>query len=232
MPDTFDIIHEGITMPVRMKRNKRARRLILRLDQHSEGGVLTLPPGATQKDAQALARENAEWLYSKLQERPPREAFEDGQTLSLLGETIIIRHAPERRAGVELIGGTLVVSGREEHLSRRVLDWLKKHAREVVTPRAVAMAARLDRQVGRISIRNTRSRWGSCSHTGNLSFCWRLILTPEWILDYVIAHEVSHLVHMNHSPAFWKTVRTFDVDPDGARTWLGDNGPRLQRIGP
>ena len=232
MPDSFDIVHDGTRIPIRMKRNKRARRLILRLDQESEGGVLTLPVHATQKDAMVLVQKNAAWLHTKIQERPPREEFRDRQVLSLLGTPITILHSPGGRAGVQLANNELIVYGRPEHLKRRVFDWLRKHAREVITPRAEEMAGRLDKRIGKISIRNTRSRWGSCSRTGNLSFCWRLVLTPDWILDYVIAHEVSHLVHMSHNQAFWRTVQTFDVAPDRARAWLGDNGPRLHRIGP
>ncbi|MCD6073245.1 MAG: hypothetical protein K0Q70_128, partial [Rhodospirillales bacterium] len=79
--------------------------------------------------------------------------------------------------------------------------------------------------------RDTRSRWGSCTPDGKLSFCWRLILTPEWVLDYVVAHEVAHLAHLNHGPKFWATVKSLDVKPEQARAWLDVHAERLQRIG-
>ena len=210
MADIFEIHHDGVRMPVRIKWSTQARRLILRMDQTSEGGVLTVPSGTTKKEAVCMAQQNAAWLYAKIRDRPTRQMFYDGHVLSLLDTHVTIRHAPKERSGVQLDGSELIVSGKAEHVQRRVFDWLKGHTKDVIT----------------------RSRWGSCSHTGNLSFCWRLILTPNWVLNYVIAHEVSHLAHMNHGPAFWKTVETFEVETDRARTWLNKNSARLQRIGP
>ena len=232
MADIFEIQHDGVRMPVRIKWSTQARRLILRMDQASEGGVLTVPSGTTKKEAVRVAQQNAAWFYAKIRDRPTRQTFYDGHVLSLLGTHVTIRHAPEKRSGVQLDGSELIVSGQAEHVQRRVFDWLKGHTKDVIAPRAELMADQLGKKIGKISIRNTRSRWGSCSHAGNLSFCWRLILTPNWVLNYVIAHEVSHLAHMNHGPAFWKTVETFEVETDRARTWLNKNSARLQRIGP
>ena len=232
MSEDFEILHNGVRMPVRIKRNSRAQRLILRVDHISEGGVLTLPLAATIDEAILLVKNSATWLYEKIQNQPARQTFCDGYVLTLLDAAVTVRHAPEERLGVRLDGNNLLVSGRIEHLERRVFDWLKGHTKEVITPRAKFMAGQLGREVKKVSVRNTRSRWGSCSHNGNLSFCWRLIMTPNWVLNYVIAHEVSHLAHMNHSPTFWRTVGTFDVQTDQARIWLNDNNARLQRIGP
>ena len=232
MADDFEIFYEDVRMPIRIKWSTRARRLILRIDPTSEGGVLTVPSGATKKEAVLLAQHSAAWLHEKIQGRPARQMFYDGHVLSLLDTPVTIRHAPEERSGVQLNGSDLIVSGRAEHVQRRVFDWLKDHTKDVITPRAELMADQLGRRIRKISVRNTRSRWGSCSHTGNLSFCWRLILTPNWVLNYVIAHEVSHLAHMNHSPEFWGTVENFDVETDRARAWLNKNSGRLQRIGP
>jgi len=142
-----------------------------------------------------------------------------------------ILHRPDLKVGVQLIGTEIIVSGKPEHLERRVIDWLKKYAKEIISSKATDMARQLERRINRISIRDTKSRWGSCSAQGNLSFCWRLIMTPESVLNYVVAHEVSHLVHMNHSPEFWNLVKTFDVDPKKSRNWLKDYGTTLQRIG-
>ena len=232
MPEEFKIIYGGSHIPVRIKRNKRARRLILRLEQGSGGVILTIPPGTEKSEAIAFTHQNAEWLHVKIQERPARQQFSNGQVLSLLDKQVRIRHDPDDRSAVRLKGNELIVCGRVEHLQRRVFDWLKVKAKDVICPRAELMAGQLGKRIGRGSVRNTRTRWGSCSSRGNLSFCWRLILTPEWVLNYVIAHEVSHLSHMNHGPAFWQTVASFDVKTDKARAWLNDNTARLQRIGP
>jgi predicted metal-dependent hydrolase len=93
------------------------------------------------------------------------------------------------------------------------------------------MAERLGRTITGLSVRDTRSRWGSCTPDGKLSFCWRLILTPDWVLDYVVAHEVAHLAHLNHGPKFWHTVKSLGVKPEQARAWLDVHAERLQRIG-
>ncbi|MDP7425534.1 MAG: M48 family metallopeptidase, partial [Rhodospirillales bacterium] len=126
---------------------------------------------------------------------------------------------------------TICIGGRSEHFARRLTDWLKKKAKAEILARASDFAAKIDCRLGRITVRDTRSRWGSCSPNGNLSFCWRLIMTPDWVLDYVVAHEVSHLRHMDHSPAFWQTVESLGVRVDEARRWLNDNTEKLQRYG-
>jgi len=98
-------------------------------------------------------------------------------------------------------------------------------------PRAEAYARQVERKLGRITLRDTRSRWGSCAANGNLSFSWRLVLAPVEVLDYVVAHEVAHLVHHNHSPAYWAVVRELVPEADGLRRWLKTNGPRLHLYG-
>ncbi len=138
---------------------------------------------------------------------------------------------PRTAPGVIREDGEILVSGRAEHLPRRVRDWIKKEAKQAIVPRAETYARRLGRNFARITVRDTKSRWGSCAVSGNLSFSWRLIMTPEWVLDYVIAHEVAHLAHMNHGPSFWRTVAGLDVDADRSRAWLNQESARLHRIG-
>jgi predicted metal-dependent hydrolase len=108
-------------------------------------------------------------------------------------------------------------------------------ARAAIAPLARAMAAQLGRKVTRISVRDTTSRWGSCSRGGALSFCWRLILAPDAVFTYVVAHEVAHLAHMNHGPAFWRTVDKLMPPglgtPRSARDWLRRHGAVLHRYG-
>ncbi len=118
-----------------------------------------------------------------------------------------------------------------EHLARRLTDHLKAEARAAIKPAARALAARIDRTPGRITIRDQRTRWGSCTAAGGLNFSWRLILCPPEILEYVVAHEVAHLRHMDHSPAFWHTLATLVPNPERSRAWLRAHGERLHRIG-
>lgn len=225
------IKHNGYKFPLRLRYNSKAKRIILRVDQVNDGALITLPPFASKSEAYTIVYERADWLIDRLQALPPKKLFAEGLVLTLLEKNFTICHRAELPADVQLVGSNIVISGYKDQLSRQILVWLQIYARDVITPRAHNMAARIQRKVNRVSVRDTKSRWGSCSGHGNLSFCWRLIMAPEWVLNYVIAHEVSHLHHMNHGPEFWSTVRSLDVDPILARKWLNQHGISVQRIG-
>ena len=127
--------------------------------------------------------------------------------------------------------GEINVTGDIKYLSRRLSDWLKKQAQIRIKTLVYQKAKQIKRVPSRITIRDTRTRWGSCSSKGRLSFSWRLIFAPPEILDYVVAHEVAHLVHMNHSSKFWNTVDRLTENAKSGRAWLNGNGSALQRIG-
>jgi len=158
-------------------------------------------------------------------------AFAAGAVIPLAGVPHRIRHDSGARGAVRRDGTELFVSGRPEHLARRLSDWLKGEARRVIAPLAREKAARIGCKPSGITIRDTRSRWGSCSARGGLSFSWRLVLAPEWVLDYVVAHEAAHLAHLNHGDDFWRTVAELTVAMDDARDWLGQHGTMLHRYG-
>ena len=224
----------GKRVPVRLFRNKRARRVILRLDEDADGvdGVfVTLPNRASQKEGLALVLDKADWILKQLDERLPRVPFADGEMVPLRGVDYRIRAVPGGRGAVRLEWSEILVAGRPEHVARRVKDWFKNQARELIAPRVREKAETLDRQPGRITIRDTKSRWGSCSHDGNLSFCWRLVMAPDAVLDYVVAHEVAHLAELNHGPKFWRWVEELTADVEGAKKWLRLNGEALHRYG-
>lgn len=231
MNDHARVDVNGRVLDVRLRRDHRARRIILRVDTEQDGALVTLPLSASRQEALALVRDKADWLFSRLDKRPPNIAFEPGAIIPWLGQDHEIIHDPEGRFGITRSDGKIYVSGQNVHLPRRVSDWLRREAKQILGERARIMAATLDKKVSRITVRNTKSRWGSCSAAGNLSFCWRLIMAPEWVLDYVVAHEVSHLAEMNHGPKFWATVAGFGVDKEQARAWLNHHAERLQRIG-
>ena len=222
---------EGRAVPLRVRRNRRARRLILRIDADTDGVVVTLPPGAGAAEALALAADKAAWIARRLRALPSRVPFADGALVPLLGVEHRVRHVAGGGRPVRRQGRELVVTGAPEHLARRLGDWLRRQARRELAPRAEAMAARLGRRVLRIGVRETRSRWGSCSADGALSFCWRLVMAPEAVLDYVVAHEVAHLAERDHGPAFWSTVARLTGGAEAARAWLRRHGPALHRYG-
>lgn len=222
---------DGRTVPVRIRHHPRARRLILRIDPQRDGLVVTLPPQAPADEGLELARRKGKWIVGRLDALPPRIAFADGASVPFLGTDHVVRHRPLGRRPVWRENGEINVSGGSEHLPRRLRDWLENQARHEIGCRVAEKARRLGRAFGRVGLRDTRSRWGSCSAAGNFSFCWRLIMMPAHVLDYVVAHEVAHLEAMDHGAGFWRTVGELTIDSTEARAWLHRHGARLRRYG-
>lgn len=222
---------DGREVPLLVRRHPRAKRMILRVNTKGEGVVITVPKHLDPDDGLDMARRQSAWITEHLDRVGERTPFADGASVPFLGRDHLIRHRPEERGTVWLDGCEIHVAGNAEHLSRRVTDWMKKQARSRITTLAHDKAERLEKDLKRITIRDTRTRWGSCSFKGCLSFSWRLILTPQSVLDYVVAHEVSHLAHMDHSKNFWRTVDTLTGDAQASRDWLSTHGGALHRIG-
>ena len=221
----------GRQVPLSVRHHAKARRLILRIDPKTGGVVVTLPKGVPAKAGLALVEEKSGWIAGALQKLAAPTPLVAGARVPVLDREHLICHDPAGRFGVRREGNAIWVAGREEHIARRVLDWLRREAKREIVPRAETMCGRLEATFNRVSIRDTRSRWGSCAPNGNLSFSWRLVMAPMDVLDYVVAHEVSHLRHMDHSPAFWETVNSLGVDSAAGRKWLNANGERLMRVG-
>lgn len=229
MTETVDLDLGGRSVQVAVKRSALARRISLRIDP-ARGAVLMLPVKARLAEGERFLLAHRVWLAERLARLPGPVALGDGASVPLLGVPHPVRHVPGARRGVWVEGGEILVSGLPEHVGRRTADFLKSEAKRLIAPRAQDMAARLGRKTGRITVKDTRSRWGSCSSAGDLAFSWRLVLAPEQILDYVVAHEVAHLVQMNHSPAFWAVVESLVGDHRPARRWLKVNGAGLHRF--
>ncbi len=234
MPRPSDFAHirlslAGRNIAMALRPSRRAKRIILRIDP--VGTVTLVVPRRTSRDeAVAFARSKADWLNDRLAALPAPMPFVDGGELPLFGRTHRIRHDPEAH-GVHRSRGEIVVAGEVEHLSRRVADFLRREARRECAERARDFARRVGQRIARVSVRDPKGRWGSCSQKSHLSFSWRLILAPEWVLDYVIAHEVAHLVEMNHGPRFWRLVERLYPDSLRPREWLRRHGTRLHRYG-
>jgi predicted metal-dependent hydrolase len=224
--------HAG-TVPVRVRVSRRARRLALKIDAVGDAVELVLPPRTPLPRALNFLKSNRDWVERRLAALPPRVIFADGEQVPVLGVPHRIRHVPRGtgQGPVAIEAGEIRVSGDKAHLARRVRDFLKERARQEFGRRARRLAAQIDRTVGRISVRDTTTRWGSCSANGNMAFSWRLIMAPEAVLHYVVAHEVAHLVEMNHGPRFWKLVDRLVPGVDRHRDWLNDNRAWLLRIG-
>lgn len=226
------VMVDGRALPVIVRQSSRSLRMSLRVDAQQERVIVVRPACVRQQDAVAFAQERADWVAARLRSMPPRLTFAPNEDVPILGLPHRIEHCPEARRGVWAEGGCLYVSGQEEHVPRRVRDYLVKRAGEEIDHRARLLAQEVGRSIRRISIRDTRTRWGSCSSAGDLSFCWRLVMAPEEVLHYVVAHEVAHLQEMNHSHHFWAVVQKLVGDSRAARHWLKEHGNHLHRAGP
>lgn len=222
---------DGWDAAIALRRSRRARHITLSLDPAEDHFSLVLPKRATIAEGLEFAMSRARWMQDKLSARPPRVPFADGAVVPILGHEHKIQHRPDLRGGAWCEDGTLLVTGQSEHLSRRVKDFLKKEAKQEAGLRAHAKAAEVDRTIARLTLRDTRSRWGSCTPTGHISLSWRLILAPEAVFDYVVAHEVAHLVHLNHGARFWALVGRLTEQVEDPRRWLRDQGATLWRFG-
>jgi len=222
---------EGRDVPISFRVNRRARRLILRLDERTGGAVVTLPSGVSPAEGRRFAEERADWLARRLDRHRAPIALEPGVTIPVLDENCVIRLGNAGRGAVVKGAGELVVKGAPEYAARRVRDWLKAEARRQIEPRALALADDIGETLKRVTIRDTRTRWGSCSTAGGLNFSWRLVMAPVWVLEYVVAHEVAHLAEHNHGPRFWALVDRLYGDAGQARAWLNVHGPELHRYG-
>ncbi|PNG26899.1 M48 family metallopeptidase [Methylocella silvestris] len=236
----FDVAHDGEVYRIFLRRSGAARRFTLRVRTGARDVVLTVPARASLKDARAFAERHAPWVGARLRRLPEAIPFEPGSLIPLRGVWHrIVLQPPPRGAGAVAAAAPakageeplLLVGGEGAFAARRVRDFLIKEARRDLEACVVRHAARLDVKVRRITLRDTTSRWGSCSSAGALNFSWRLILPPPFVLDYLAAHEVAHLVHMNHSDAFWAVVERIYPEAAAAEAWLRRNGSGLLRFG-
>jgi len=229
----------GKNITIRLEVNPRAKRLILRIDPKKGEAVAVAPSKSKLGEAAAFAKSKINWIAAQLDKTMQDTLhFEEGTIIPLRGVPCQITASGAGRLPKLVdqtetpdIPLTLHLPGAPETLPARALRYLKQEARKDLTKAVAFHAERLDVKPARISIKDTRSRWGSCSHAGNLSFSWRLILADPYVLDYVAAHEVAHLKEMNHSPAFWAEVERTYPDWKPARNWLRANGARLHAIG-
>ncbi|MBV8397938.1 MAG: M48 family metallopeptidase [Acetobacteraceae bacterium] len=216
---------------VEWRRNARARRISLRIDPCQGAVVVTLPARAGHRAGMALLMEHVDWVANRLAALPDAIELTDGAIVPICDVPHRIRHMPNARGGAWLQEGELCVAGRPEFLSRRVKDFLRSEARHRIGALAAEKAAAAGLRHSRLTVKDTRSRWGSCASDGSLAFSWRLIMAPPFVQDYVAAHEVAHLRHMDHGKRFWRLVDSLTPHTAVAVPWLRTQGARLLRVG-
>ncbi len=229
-------VNETLALPggltrVQWRRNARARRISLRIDPGEGMVVVTLPPRAGRRAGMSLLMTHADWVTDRIARLPRVIRFGDGELIPIDGKPYRIRHVPQARGGAWLADGELFVTGAAEFLCRRVTDFLRAEARRRFTILVAAKAEAAAARARRVVVKDTSSRWGSCAPDGSIALCWRLIMAPAFVQDYVVAHEVAHLRHINHGPRFWDLVARLTPHTSTAMRWLRDEGARLQRIG-
>src|SRR5579862_5785806 len=235
-PQSIDVVFDRSIYLVRVRRHRQARRYTLRIAAATREVILTIPPRGTMKEARAFAQKHGGWIAARLGRLPEAVRFANGVVIPLRGMAHRITHRRTMRGTVwteldEAGERLLCVAGDAPHIDRRVGDFLRREAKRDLETASLRFAAELGVALKRIVVRDQSSRWGSCSTTGVLSFSWRLILAPSDILDYLAAHEVAHLVEMNHSPRFWRVVQRLCPDHKRAKTWLDAHGADLHRYG-
>lgn len=229
LPETLALA--GREVPLAVSRHHNAKRMTLRYDAQRRQVKLTLPPRAPLRLAATFLQEKEAWLAAQVQRHPQAVPFAEGAVIPVLGTPLTLRHREAMRGRAERADGELHIACPAASLPRRTEEWLRAELRADLLLEAGAMADALGVKFRRLSLRDTSSRWGSCSAEGNLSFCWRLVFAPRHIVSYLVAHEVAHLREMNHSPAFWAEVAKLHPDYKRARKWLADNASELHRYG-
>jgi predicted metal-dependent hydrolase len=214
-------------IPLHLKMSARARRISLRVSGLDGRVVLTSPIGVPEEQALDFAHEKADWIRAQIADQPDMIRVGLGVTLPVDGQLRTIVAGPGRR--VVMQADQLLVPGPEERVRARLVGFLKQLARDRLVAASDHYADVLGKPYQGVTLRDTRSRWGSCSSAGGLMYSWRLVLAPPAVLSYVAAHEVAHLAHMNHSRSFWQEVEKIHGPYEAPRNWLRQNGAGLHR---
>ena len=233
-PPAAEVSVGGESISVIVKVSKRAKNYKLSIP-HGQMPLLTVPKFGRWTEARSFLGKNAEWLAERLEDAVKPVPFVRGAVIPLRGVNHRLVPTGRVRGVVEVSTEdselVLLVPGGPEHHARRLLDWLKEEAAKDLAARSHHHARTLGVSFKSIVMRNQSTRWGSCSTTGKLNYNWRLILAPPFALDYVAAHEIAHLVEMNHSDRFWNTVKKTLPTMEAGRDWMRDHGRELMAYG-
>ena len=233
----LDDIHQqaialDLGIPVSIRVSRRARRMGLRINAVERKVELVLPRGIPARHGLRFLASKRGWIAARVEALPKPVPFAEGAIVPVLGVPHRIRRGLDAVGPpVAIVDGEIRVRADSTHLARRVRDYLMAMARYELARRARQLATRIGRSVARVNVRDTKSRSGSCSGRGNLSFSWRLIFAPEPVLDYVVAHEVAHLAEMNHGPRFWRLVESLSPNSAIPRAWLKGHHSQLFSYG-
>jgi predicted metal-dependent hydrolase len=222
-------------LTARLSVNPRARRLSIRIDARAGEAVLIAPSERKLADVVAFARTKTSWMRERLAERPQGTPIAPGAVIDLFGKPtrlVAVGGAGAARLTEDADGPVIASGGEGEAYARRVENLFKRVARETLQTRTDVHLRTLGQRPVKVSIADPKSRWGSCSpHNRSIRYSWRVVMAPPPVIDYLAAHEVAHLVHADHSPAYWSVVQRLIGDHRPHRKWLRENGPALHAVG-
>ena len=184
---TFDI-QAALNMDIKIIKSAQAKRLTLRIDTKERLPILTIPHRCSAKRAIEFVELHRAWLEENLEKIPVAKRFENGEIISIMGKEYTINHCPQKRCGVLIDENNLIVSGSKEFLHRRICDFIKKNAKEELYKKSKILAAKIGCRVNSVSIKDTKSRWGSCSSLENINYNWRISLAPKYVIDYFLGN--------------------------------------------
>jgi predicted metal-dependent hydrolase len=224
---------DGRAVTITLKANPRARRYIVKVHPSTGEVSVVAPDSRSLERALDFAREERDWIAQRLAHVPKPVPLARGKPIMFRGQEHMIRFGARGKKPVwidhQAHRPTIRASGKPEEAARALREWLKREARRRIEDRVAEYARMLDVSPKRIILRDTSSRWGACTSACNLSFSWRLVLAPPFVLDYVVAHEVAHLREMNHAPRFWRLVEYLVPNIKRPQHWLSKNGAALHR---
>jgi predicted metal-dependent hydrolase len=234
LPEAFEVA--GRTVPVIATRRAGARLVRLKANAVSGCIELSLPARGGEDAAATLLKSHHGWIAARVARWPQPQPFAPGARIPIDGDAVPIDWQASHPRAPALVAGRLRVGGPADALPGRIERWLKARARDELTAATLELAARVNRKVARVAIADPSSRWGSCAgwnrpEGARIGYSWRLILAPAWVRRSIVAHEVAHLVHPNHSPAFHALNRQLDPRASEARRWLARHGAELHWVG-
>lgn len=231
-PETLAIKLDGVSYPLHLRRSKQARSIIVSADTVKRVVRLTVPTHASEHQALRFAQSKSEWLHARFAEAVPPVPLEEGSQIAFLGEPYIICWSPEFARAPQLVEDEIRLGGPAEHIESRILRWLKAQARAIYAEDLEFYCARADTGLPRLAVGDARRRWGSCSGRQSIRLSWRLVMAPPHVRRSVVAHEVAHLRHMDHSKRFYALLdQIYESDRLVADRWLKDHGRGLHMVG-
>ncbi len=224
----------SINKHVKVKRSAKARRMALRVDFRDRVVYLVMPKRARLDTAYDFVHEHRAWIVEQIESLPEAIPYKHGMTLPIFGKKLRLEinyDSSLKKTNISLIKNKLIVNTNKEDPSSRIERFLRELVRDKLAELSHKKAKIINKKVRSVTVRDTKSRWGSCDDKGQLSFCWRLIFAPCEAMDYIVAHEIAHLRHLDHSTKFWNLCRELSDDYVEGYHWIHNSGRELMRYG-